>query len=338
MREYDKKNGYLREFSDIPKRPKLDMSPFDRKVYLRRRASRKIRKEKPDLLIVRYWIPFMAPCLGTIARIARKNKVTKVLTIADNIIPHERRIGDRLFTWYYTRSSDGFITMSKAVLKDLKRLRPGAPMAFTPHPLYDTFGKVVSREHSLKELKLSSNYRYLLFFGFIRDYKGLDWLLEAFADERLRKYPLKLIVAGEFYTSAEKYDQLIKEKNLSEHVIMRTDFIADNEVPYYFGASDMIVQPYKSATQSGVTQIAFNYNKPMLVTDVGGLGETIPNGKVGYVVDPGPDAIADAICDFYENDRREFFTQNVIAEKEKFSWGSMVETIGVVYEKILKET
>jgi D-inositol-3-phosphate glycosyltransferase len=301
-------------------------------------VGRRIKKEKPDLLIVRYWIPFMAPCLGTIARIVRGNKHTRILTIADNIIPHEKRIGDDFFTWYYTNSSDGFITMSRAVLKDLKQLRAHAPMAFTPHPLYDSFGKIVSREHALKELKLDPSFRYLLFFGFIRDYKGLDWLLEAFADERLRQFPVKLIVAGEFYTSAEKYYHIIKEKNLSDFIILHTDFIADNEVAFYFGASDMIVQPYKSATQSGVTQIAFHYNKPMLVTDVGGLSETIPHGKVGYVVDPGPSAIADAIVDFYTNDRRDFFTQNVISEKEKFSWGSMVETIEIVYNNILKLT
>jgi len=211
-------------------------------------------------------------------------------------------------------------------------------MAFTPHPLYDSFGKIVFREHALKELKLDPSLRYLLFFGFIRDYKGLDWLLEAFADKRLRQFPVKLIIAGEFYTSAEKYYHIIKERNLSEYVVLRTDFIADNEVAYYFGASDMVVQPYKSATQSGVTQIAFHYNKPMLVTDVGGLSETIPHGKVGYVVNPGPPAIAEAIIDFYENDRLEYFTQNVIAEKEKFSWGNMVETIEIVYNNILKLT
>lgn len=302
------------------------------------RVGRKIKEERPDLLIIRYWIPFMAPCLGTIARIVRGNKHTRILTIADNIIPHEKRIGDDFFTRYFTNSSDGFITMSRAVLKDLKRLRSQAPMAFTPHPLYDSFGKIVSREHAIKELKLDPAFRYLLFFGFIRDYKGLDWLLEAFAEESLRKFPVKLIVAGEFYTSAEKYYQIIKERNLSDFVVLRTDFIADNEVAYYFGASDMVVQPYKSATQSGVTQIAFHYNKPMLVTDVGGLSETIPHGKVGYVVKPGPEAIAEAIDDFYTNDRREFFTQNVINEKEKFSWGSMVETIEIVYNNILKLT
>lgn len=296
--------------------------------------GKEIKKLKPDLLLVRYWIPFMAPCLGTIARIARKNNHTKIIAIADNVIPHEKHLIDNLFTRYFTKSCNGFITMSRAVLNDLKQFRPHAPMIYTPHPLYDIFGKIVGRELAIQRLKLDSQFRYLLFFGFIRDYKGLDWLLEAFGDEKLRRFPVKLIIAGEFYTSSEKYLQIIREKDLTDHVILRTDFIADLDVANYFGAADMVVQPYKSATQSGVTQIAFHYNKPMLVTDVGGLGEIIPHGKVGYVVKPGPEAITEAIFDFYQNNRGDFFTDNVIREKEKFSWGTMIETIDIVYEKI----
>ena len=220
-----------------------------------------IRNLKPDVLLLRYWIPFMAPCLGTIARIVRKNHVTKIIAVADNIIPHEKHPFDKLFTRYFTRSCDGFITMSRAVLKDLKQFCPNAPMIYTPHPLYDNFGKIVPREQAIKHLDLSADYRYLLFFGFIRDYKGLDWLLKAFADERLRKFPVKLIIAGEFYTSSDKYLQIIRDNNLTDHIILKTDFIADQDVANYFGAADMVVQPYKSATQSGVTQIAFHYNK-----------------------------------------------------------------------------
>ena len=293
-----------------------------------------IKRLKPDLLLLRYWTPFMAPCLGTIARIARKNRHTQVIAIADNIIPHEKHFFDIALTKYFTESCNGFVTMSRAVLHDLKSFNPRAPMVFTPHPLYDIFGKIVSREKALKRLKLSTDYRYLLFFGFIRDYKGLDWLLEAFGDEKLRRFPVKLIIAGEFYTSPEKYMQIIREKNLADYIELRIGFIDDQDVANYFGAADMIVQPYKSATQSGVTQIAFNYNKPMLVTDVGGLSEMIPHGKVGYVVNPGPEAITDAIFDFYSNDRSDFFTANVIAEKEKFSWGTMVETIEIVLNNI----
>ena len=299
-------------------------------------VGREIRNLKPDVLLVRYWIPFLAPCLGTIARIVRKNKVTRIIAVADNIIPHEKHIFDKSFTRYFTESCDGFIPMSRAVLKDLKQFCPNAPMVYTPHPLYDIFGNIVPREQAINHLGLDTNYRYLLFFGFIRDYKGLDWLLEAFGDEKLRKFPVKLIVAGEFYTSSEKYLQIIRDKNLSDHVILRTDFIADQDVANYFGAADMVVQPYKSATQSGVTQIAFHYNKPMLVTDVGGLGEIIPHGKVGYVVQPEPSAISEAIFDFYENNRIGLFTGNVVHEKEKFSWGTMIETLEIVFNKILK--
>ena len=299
-------------------------------------VGKEIRKIQPDLLLVRYWTPFMAPCLGTIARIVRGNNHTKVIAIADNVIPHEKHFVDNTLTRYFTKYCHGFITMSRAVLNDLKYFRPLAPILYTPHPLYDIFGSIVPREEALKKLNLSCQFRYLLFFGFIRDYKGLDWLLEAFGDEKLRKFPVKLIIAGEFYTSSEKYLQIIRDKNLADHVILRTDFIADQDVANYFGAADMIVQPYKSATQSGVTQIAFHYNKPMLVTDVGGLSEIIPHGKVGYVVEPGPAAIAEAIFDFYENNRGEFFTGNVIREKEKFSWGTMVETIDIVMDKINK--
>ena len=297
-------------------------------------VGKEIMRQKPDLLLVRYWTPFMAPCLGTIARVVRRNHHTKTIAIVDNVIPHEKHFFDKILTRYFTNSCSGFITMSRVVLNDLKQFRPMAPMIYTHHPLYDIFGKIVSREQALSRLNLDPNYRYLLFFGFIRDYKGLDWLLQAFGDEKLRQFPIKLIIAGEFYTSSEKYLQIIRDRNLTDHVILKTDFIADQEVANYFGAADMVVQPYKSATQSGVTQIAFHYNKPMLVTDVGGLGEIIPHGKVGYVVSPGPESITEAIFDFYANNRNDFFTGNVISEKEKFSWGTMVETIDIVLDKI----
>ena len=299
-------------------------------------VGRELKKLAPDLLIIRFWIPLMAPALGTIARITRKNLHTRVIALADNIIPHERRIGDLLLTKYFIHSIDGFVTLSHKVLDDLKRLRPSAPVLYTPHPLYDNFGKAVSRKDALKQLGLDPEYRYLLFFGFIREYKGLDWLLTAFADERLRKFRLKLLVAGEFYTSSEKYDAIIRENNLEDLVVLHTEFIRDAMVPFYFSAADLIVQPYKSATQSGVTQIAYHFEKPMLVTDVGGLGETVPNRKVGYTVTPAPEAITEALLDFMENDRSDEFIKNVVTEKVRFSWERMVETIEKLDIEILK--
>jgi glycosyltransferase involved in cell wall biosynthesis len=327
------------QYSDQPAPLDLDIKIKVNSINLFNwlKVGREIKNLKPDLLLVRYWTPFMAPCLGTIARIARKNNHTKVIAIADNIVPHEKHFFDNTLTRFFTKSCNGFVTLSQAVLNDLKRFRPNAPMLYTLHPLYDIFGKSVTREKAIAQLGLDPEVRYLLFFGFIRDYKGLDWLLEAFGDQKLRKFPIKLIVAGEFYTSSEKYLQIIKEKNLEEHVELRIGFIADQDIANYFGAADMVVQPYKTATQSGVTQIAYHYNKPMLVTDVGGLGEIIPDGKVGYVVKPNPKAITSAIYDFYEKDRNQFFTDNVIAEKEKFSWGTLVETIELVFEKSMKK-
>jgi len=294
----------------------------------------RIRGEKPDLIIIRYWLPILAPCLGAIAGLIRKNKHTIIVCLADNIIPHEHRPGDRLLTNYFMQRIDGLIAMSQSVLKDGNSFRKNLPQGFCPHPIFDNYGEKLSFEVAKQKLKLDLNTRYLLFFGFIRDYKGLDLLIRAFADERLRKFPVKLLVAGEYYSSSEPYLKLIKEYNLENLIELRTDFIPDDEVNLYFSAADMVVQPYKSATQSGVTQIGYHFNKPMLVTNVGGLSEIIPDGKIGYVVEPDPKSIANALADFYENDRRIEFEANIIEEKKKFSWSNMANTFLSVYNKI----
>lgn len=293
----------------------------------------KIKKEKPDILLIRFWLPFMGPCFGTIARIVRANKLTRVICIFDNVIPHEKRSGDRILTRYFTNSIDGAIVMSRTVLDDLKSFRATIPVMLSPHPLFDNYGKPVSRSEALKELKLDPEYSYLLFFGFIRAYKGLDILIKAFSDNRLRNRKLKLIVAGEFYEDAAPYYQLIKDLKLENDVIFFDNFIKDNEVPFYFSIADIVVQPYKSATQSGVTQIAFYFEKPMLVTDVGGLREIVPDGKCGYVVKPEPLFITEALIDFFDNNRKEQFTLGVKEEKEKFTWEKMTKAILEVYEE-----
>ena len=300
------------------------------------KVGRELRKLSPDVLVIRFWIPLMAPALGTIARIVRKNHHTRIISLTDNIVPHERRFGDLILTRYFLRSIDGFITLSHKVLEDLKKFRPSAPSLYTPHPLYDNFGKAVSREEALKRLGLDPDYKYLLFFGFIREYKGLDWLLTAFADPRLRDFRIKLLVAGEYYTSSQKYEGIIRDKHIEELVILHTHFISDEMVPYYFSAADLIVQPYKSATQSGVTQVAYHFEKPILVTNVGGLGEIVPDKKVGYTVSPDPESIAAALIDFFENDRTEEFIENLKVEKSRFSWEKMVETFDKLDNEILK--
>ncbi len=313
------------------KRTVSSINPFN---WLK--VGKRIRKEKPDILMVRYWLPFMAPCLGTICRKVRKNKHTKVICLADNIIPHEKRPGDKLLTSYFMKSIDGMVAMSESVLSDMKSFRADLSHALCPHPLFDNFGDKLETSKAKKILGLDSSLNYLLFFGFIRDYKGLDLLLKAFADDRLKQLPVKLIVAGEFYTDSKPYLELIGKLQLSERVILKTDFIPDNEVNRYFGAADLLVQPYKSATQSGVTQIGYHFEKPMLVTNVGGLAEIIPDQKVGYAVEPNEPAIADALLDFYENKRQDEFEKNLKIEKQKFSWKNMVNAFISVYENVTK--
>ena len=291
------------------------------------KTGRAIRKLAPDILIIKFWLPFMAPCLGKVARMARRNGKTRVVSILDNIIPHEHRPGDRLFGRYFTRSVDGFVAMSDSVLEDLSQFDTSKPRVFCRHPLYDNFGAKTSREESLKFLGLDPGQRYMLFFGLIRDYKGLDLLLRAYADSRFREMDVKLIVAGEFYSGSEKYFELEKELGLEGMVVWKSDFVPDSEVRYYFGAADIIVQPYKSATQSGVTQIAYHFEKPMLVTDVGGLAEIVPDGKVGYVVQPNENKIADALVDFFEKNRQDQFNDGILAEKKQYAWSNMTRSV-----------
>jgi D-inositol-3-phosphate glycosyltransferase len=294
----------------------------------------KIKKAMPDILLIRFWLPFMGPCFGTIARIARSNRHTSVICIFDNVIPHEKRVGDKILTRYFTNSIDGAIAMSETVRNDLNIFRQELPVKLSPHPLFDNYGLPVGRAEALKNLNLDENYSYLLFFGFIRAYKGLDLLIDAFSDSRLRNRKLKLIVAGEFYEDDKPYRALIKKYNLESEIILFDHFIKDTEVPFFFCASDLVIQPYRTATQSGVTQIAFYFEKPMLVTDVGGLREIVQDGNCGYVVKPEPVSITEAVIDYFDNSRMIQFTEGVKKEKEKFSWDKMTKAIIEVYENI----
>ncbi len=298
--------------------------------------GRKIKKIAPDLLIIKFWIPFMGPCLGTVARIAKRNRKTKVITIIDNIIPHEKRLGDRILANYFVGGVDGFISMSQSVLDDLKTFDQKKPKIFTPHPVYDNFGQPVDKLFALRKLELNPQHKYILFFGFIRDYKGLDLLLRAMADQRIKDLDLKLIIAGEFYTDSKPYYEIIEKYQLENQLVLATDFIPDSKVGDYFNAVDMVVQPYKEATQSGVTQIAYHFEKPMLVTNVGGLPEIVPHLKTGYVVDVDPMKIADAIMDFYDNNRELEMIENCRQEKTKYSWETMLSKIEEVSNGVKK--
>lgn len=290
------------------------------------KVGRMLQKEKADLLVVRYWLPLMGPCLGTILRIAKKNKYSKVVCIADNVIPHEKRPGDKPFTKYFIGAVDSFITMSAAVLQDLKTFTKTKAAALIPHPLYDNFGEAIPMPEARDLIHVPKDIPVVLFFGFIRHYKGLDILLQVMALLRQRMPALKLLVAGEYYGDPKPYETLIETLNLQDQLILRTSFIADDEIRNYLCAADLVVQPYRDATQSGVTPLAYHFEKPMLVTNVGGLPAMVPHDKAGLVAEPEPVAIAQAIETFFAKGAA-YFLPGIREEKKKYSWEKMVDGI-----------
>ena len=295
------------------------------------RVGRAIRRERPDFVLMKYWTPFMAPCFGTIARLARGNGHTRTICQIDNVEPHEHHVVDRPLNRYFLSSIDGFIYMSEQVHEELKAYT-SVPALFSPHPLFENFGEAVARDEACRHLGLDPEQRYALFFGLIRDYKGLDILLDAWT--RFRRPGHRLIVAGEFYASREKYVRQIESLGLGDEVILHDFFVPDADVKYYFSAADLVVQPYKTATQSGVTQIAYQFELPMIVTDVGGLPEIVPDGRVGYVCRPDAESVAEALGRIYEGDTLARFRAAMHEEKRRFSWEEMCSRIAELYESI----
>lgn len=292
------------------------------------RLGLRLRRERPDMVLMKYWTPFMAPCFGTIARIARGNGHTKFICQIDNVEPHERHIIDRPFNRYYLRAVDGFVYMSEQVHGELREYT-SAPALFSPHPMFSNFGERVERAEACRALGLDANLQYLLFFGLIREYKGLDILLEAWS--RVRRDGQKLIVAGEFYDDKERYAPLFAR--LGASVVLHDRFIADADVKYYFSVADALVLPYRTATQSGVTQIAYNFHLPMIVTDVGGLPEIVPDDKVGYVCPPTVEGVMDAIEQLYKEGNLDRFRRNIAHERKRFSWPAMCNKIVEVFHQ-----
>ena len=290
------------------------------------KVGNQIKKMQPDLVVVRYWLPFMGPCLGTILRRIKKNKTTQVVCIADNIIPHEPKPGDQLFTRYFVKPVDSFITMSEKVKEDLLVFAPNKPTVFIPHPLYDNFGEKISKDLARKHLNIETDAKIILFFGFIRKYKGLDILLDSIKILQQSNPTLKLLIAGEFYDDEKSYKEQIDKLGIEQQLILRTNFINDNEVKYYLCASDVIVQPYRSATQSGVTPLAYHFEIPMIVTNVGGLAALVPDNKVGLIAEPNAASIAEKIIQFFNNGEQQYLPF-LKEEKKKYSWSKMVEAI-----------
>lgn len=289
------------------------------------KAGLQLKKAKADIIVVRYWLPFMGPCLGTILRLVKSNKQTKVICIADNIIPHEKRLGDTSFTKYFLPSVDAFVTMSEKVLADVQALTK-KPVEMVAHPLYDNFGEKIPLVTARKILGLAETDFVLLFFGFIRKYKGLDLLLEAMP-KIIEKIPhVKLVIAGEFYDDKKNYSGLLNNQAIIPNLLVHTDFIPDSRVKDFFCAADLVVQPYRNATQSGVTPLAYHFEVPMVVTNVGGLPAMVTNGEVGFVAKPNADSIASQIIRFYETKDIDFVS-NIQKEKKKYSWSVLTNTI-----------
>ncbi|MEO7313709.1 MAG: glycosyltransferase [Ginsengibacter sp.] len=291
-------------------------------------VGNELKTLKPDVIVVRYWLPFMGPCLGTILRRVKKNKHTQIVCIADNIIPHEKRPGDTIFTRYFVKPIDRFITMSEKVLEDLKLFAKDKPAKFVPHPLYDNFGEKIPREEARQHLNITGDVHIVLFFGFIRKYKGLDILLNSIKllNTEYGVKNIRLLVAGEFYEDEKNYEQLLNDPAIKPYLILHTQFIADSEVKYYLCAADCVVQPYRSATQSGVTPLAYHFEVPMIVTNVGGLPSLVPDGKAGLIAEPNAEAIAEKIIEYFSRGEN-FFTPFLKEEKKKYSWSVMTEAI-----------
>ena len=294
-------------------------------------VARFIRKQKPDFILFRYWLPFFGPCLGTIGKLVKSH--TKVLALTDNIIPHEKRIGDHIFTKYFVKNCDGFIAMSKVVLNDLSIFTQNLNKAYSPHPMYENYGDPISIDLARKKLNLNPHDKIILFFGLIRHYKGLDILLEALAAPEIKNQGVKLLIAGEFYDDKNFYLQLIKKLYLQDCVIVHDKFIPNDEVRDYFCAANLVAQTYRNATNSGVTMVGYFYEKPMLVTNVGGLSEIVPNEVCGYVVENNCDLISEKVVDFFANNRENEFVKNVKIEKKKYEWTEFINSLLTLYNR-----
>ncbi len=301
------------------------------------RSAGEIASMLPDLIVVHYWMPFFAPALGRIIRAVKRKIDVPVAGLLHNIEPHEGMPAGKRLNRYFLRSCDGFITMSSTVLNDLEKTGVKKPVVQVPHPVYDIFGEPVTRQFACDNLGLEPDSRHLLFFGIIRSYKGLDLLLETLVNRRLAHLDLKLLVAGEFYEDEGRYLDMVEKLGLEKRIMFTNSFVPKEEVAWYFAAADLVVLPYHSATQSGVTQIAYNFDKPMLVTNVGGLRDVVKHGRVGYVCEKDPDEIAAAIADFFDNNRAGEFISNIRKDKLNYSWASLAGGIEDLYSVIRKE-
>ncbi len=304
-------------------------------------AGWKVRRLRADLILFKFWMPFFAPCYGVVAAIARWGRKTKAVFIDDNVIPHEKRPGDKLLTRFAFRFVDGHVVQSEAVRRDLLEWQPNATWTLLPHPVYEIFGEESGREEArarlnafLPELALAPRENILLFFGYVREYKGLHVLLDAMP-EILRRVRARLLVVGEFYQDAVAYREQARRLGIERDVFFHSAYVPNEQVGMFFSAADVLTLPYLSATQSGIIQIAYNFHRPVIATDVGGLAEVVRTGKTGYIVQPrDASALAEAVARFFAENRFDEFRANVIEEKKKYSWEHMTRGIEELYRAL----
>lgn len=291
------------------------------------RVGKKIKKQNPDLVIIQWWHPYFAPCYillcGAIGRIIQK------MFICHNVFPHERFPMDRLLTKLTLKKGDSFIVHSKSDSEDLLTIKPKAVLKLNPHPTYNAFKiRNIDKAQAREELEEGQDTKLLLFFGFVREYKGLKHLLKAMPKVKEKLRNVKLMVVGSFADDKSDYMQLISDMHIEDCIDIKDGYTPDNEVEKYFASCDVVVLPYESATQSGIVQIAYGFEKPVIVTNVGGLPDVVTDGKTGYVVESGnPEALAESIVKYFESDKEEEFVRNVREEAYRFSWDRMVEKI-----------
>lgn len=316
------------QFSDSPKPKDLSIkvsvnsiNPFN---WIK--IGRELKRLKPDYIIARYWLPFMAPCLGTILRIAKKNNYSQILSIVDNALPHEKRIGDSILTNYFAKVIDRFIVMSSKVAKDLRQFT-NKEIEVIGHPIHENFGNKTDVSLARTKLNITVDKRVFLFFGFIRDYKGLDLLIAACDEYDLEKNNAVLIVAGEFYAGEDKIIDQINQSKSKKDILLHTKFISEGDVPFYFSASDVVIQPYRNATQSGVTPLAYHFEVPMIVTNVGALPDMVPQG-IGLICEPTVSGIKDAMIESLNLDLR-IFNEQIKIEKAKYTYANFTSKMRV---------
>lgn len=288
-------------------------------------TARKIRNLKPDVVLTKYWMTFFAPSLGFV--LSRQSRFSKRIAILDNVIPHERRFFDHAFNRYFLNRNDAFIAMTEKVKADLLSYLPEAKCLVIPHPVYNQFGPRLNKEEALDALGLNQlkDKNVLLFFGIIRDYKGLDVLLETLTklDDSYH-----LIIAGEAYGDFVKYTRMMEQWRISDRCHVFERYIDDHEVPYFFSASDVCMLTYKSATQSGISGISQHFELPTIATNVGGLAESIIPDQTGYVVaNVDPIEISKTIEKYFIENKKEIFRRNIGIENKANSWESFSKTL-----------